>query len=85
MGKFVVRESASQPGCYAITVKLSERCWHGVITPGKTITGDRYYKLYNRHKFGDIPSLVEFYHRTAVARDSNKQHVVLVLEGEEDE
>ena len=85
VGRYIVRESASQPGCYAISVSIGERCWHGVITPSTTKDGRTLYKLYAKHKFESIPDLVAYYHEQPVARTESGQSVVLVDEEEDDE
>eukprot|EP00049_Salpingoeca_infusionum_P018753 m.358624 g.358624 ORF g.358624 m.358624 type:complete len:693 (+) comp18212_c0_seq1:107-2185(+) len=84
-GRFLVRESSTQPGCYAITVWLGDKVWHGVISPGSNILGERIYKLYAKNKFKSIPELVQHYHTRPIARSSAGANVVLVGEDEEDD
>lgn len=51
VGTFFVRESASQPGCYAITMQRDGSPWHGLITPSITADGNTLYKLFIKQKF----------------------------------
>ena len=51
VGTFFVRESASQPGCYAITMQRDSSPWHGLITPSVTADGNTLYKLFIKQKF----------------------------------
>ena len=53
-GAFCVRESASQPGCYALSVSVSpqaDKLWTGLITP----TGSQ-FRLFVKQKFDHIPA-----------------------------
>jgi hypothetical protein len=85
VGRYIVRESASQPGCYAISVWIGDKAWHGVITPSTTKNGRTLYKLYAKNKFESIPDLVAYYHDSPIARNDAGQAVVLVDEDEDDE
>lgn len=78
VGRFVVRESASQPGCYALSVSLGEKTWHGVITPSVTIDGKTLYKLYAKHKFETLPLLVDFYRKNPLAWIDGGRPVMLM-------
>ena len=51
VGTFFVRESASQPGCYAITMQRDAAPWHGLITPSVNAEGNTLYKLFVKQKF----------------------------------
>jgi classical protein kinase C beta type len=51
VGTFFVRESASQPGCYAITMQRDTAPWHGLITPSVNAEGNTLYKLFVKQKF----------------------------------
>ncbi|EDQ84600.1 uncharacterized protein MONBRDRAFT_39232 [Monosiga brevicollis MX1] len=83
-GTFIVRESR-QPNCYAVSVSLGSRVWHGVITPSTTATGDKLYKLYVKNKFSDIPELVNYYHEQPIALNPNGQPIVLTSGADDDE
>ena len=85
VGRFIVRESQSQPGCYAISVWIGERMWHGVITPSTTQTGQVLYKLYVKNKFPSIVELVEHYKHHPVALNTKGHPVVLVVQQSDDE
>eukprot|EP00730_Choanoeca_flexa_P019310 TRINITY_DN9427_c0_g1_i1.p1 TRINITY_DN9427_c0_g1~~TRINITY_DN9427_c0_g1_i1.p1 ORF type:complete len:715 (+),score=256.70 TRINITY_DN9427_c0_g1_i1:73-2217(+) len=84
-GTFIVRESKSQPGCYAISVWLGDKMWHGVISPSTTATGQVLYKLYVKSKFPSIPDLVDNYHGHPIALNKRGQPIVLLGDGEDDE
>lgn len=85
VGRFIVRESASQPGCYALSVWMGNKAWHGVITPSVTLAGKTLYKLYAKNKFDSVQELVDFYHAAPVARGDGGQAIVLVDANEDDE
>ena len=84
-GTFIVRESASQPGCYAISVWLGDKMWHGVITPSTTMDGKVLFKLYVKSKFPSIADLVNNYHSNPIAINQRGQPIVLIGEGDDDE
>ena len=76
-GAFCVRESASQPGCYALSVSVSpqaDKLWTGLITP----TGSQ-FRLFVKQKFDHIPALIEYYRTSpCVTIDKGKRQVMLV-------
>ena len=81
-GSFCVRESATQPGCYALSVSVSARAskpWTGLITPTYDGKGKRRYRLFVKQKFDTIPMLVAYYHNKAcVTIDRGSREVKLV-------
>lgn len=85
VGRFVVRESASQPGCYAISVSMGDSVWHGVITPSVTADGNTLYKVFNKNKFESVEDLVEFYHSEPLVTTDDGQAVVLLDTDADDE
>merc|ERR1711937_282367 len=76
-GAFCVRESASQPGCYALSVSVSpqaDKLWTGLLTP----TGSQ-FRLFVKQKFDDIPELIEYYRTSpCVTIDKGKRQVMLL-------
>jgi len=76
-GAFCVRESASQPGCYALSVSVSpqaDKLWTGLITP----TGSQ-FRLFVKQKFDTIPELIDYYRTSpCVTIDKGKRQVMLV-------
>lgn len=78
-GTFFVRESASQPGCYAITMSRdSSTSWNGLVTPSVTAQGTTLYKLFVKHKFDSLPELIDYYCEHPVATDSKGRKLKLV-------
>lgn len=81
-GKFCVRESASQPGCYALSVSVSpkaDKLWTGLITPTDDGRGGTRYRLFVKQKFDSIFELITYYHSSpCVTIDKGKREVVLV-------
>lgn len=48
-GAFVVRESGSQPGCFALHLSLGDgKCYHGLITLVHRVDGTLLYKVTQR-------------------------------------
>eukprot|EP00041_Stephanoeca_diplocostata_P023403 m.574780 g.574780 ORF g.574780 m.574780 type:complete len:780 (-) comp22283_c0_seq2:640-2979(-) len=80
-GAFCVRDSASQPGCYALSVSVSpkaEKLWTGLITPTDDGHGGLKYRLFVKQKFDSVAELIAFYHSNAcVTIDRGKREVVL--------
>lgn len=80
-GAFCVRDSASQPGCYALSVSVSpkaDKLWTGLITPTDDGRGGVKYRLFVKQKFDTVADLIEFYHANAcVTIDKGKREVVL--------
>ena len=80
-GAFCVRDSASQPGCYALSVSVSpkaDKLWTGLITPTDDGRGGVKYRLFVKQKFDTVADLIEFYHSNAcVTIDKGKREVVL--------
>eukprot|EP00730_Choanoeca_flexa_P015844 TRINITY_DN7369_c0_g1_i2.p1 TRINITY_DN7369_c0_g1~~TRINITY_DN7369_c0_g1_i2.p1 ORF type:complete len:719 (+),score=205.10 TRINITY_DN7369_c0_g1_i2:158-2314(+) len=75
VGTFYVRESSSQPGCYAIAmVSENNKIWNGLVTP--SVTGDNrvLYKLFVKQKFESLPELVTYYtkHPVTTGPSGNK-------------
>jgi serine/threonine protein kinase len=67
VGTFFVRESSSQPGCYAIAmVSENNKIWNGLVTPSSTADGRTLYKLFVKQKFETLPELVDYYTRHPV-------------------
>eukprot|EP00049_Salpingoeca_infusionum_P028081 m.36101 g.36101 ORF g.36101 m.36101 type:complete len:738 (+) comp9967_c0_seq1:168-2381(+) len=63
VGTFFVRESSSQPGCYAIAmVSEGNKIWNGLVTPSVTGDGSTLYKLFVKQKFRSLPDLIEYYY-----------------------
>ncbi len=81
----MVRESASQPGCYAISVAMGSTVWHGVVTPSVTAEGTTLYKVFNKNKFESVKELVEFYHTEPLITTEEGQAVVLIDVDADDE
>lgn len=77
VGTFFVRESASQPGCYAITMQRDGSAWHGLITPSTTADGNTLYKLFVKQKFNSLPELVDYYCEHPVTTDSQGKKLKL--------
>jgi serine/threonine protein kinase len=81
-GAFCVRESASQPGCFALSVSVSpkaDKLWTGLITPTDDGKGGERYRLFVKQKFDNIPDLIEFYHSSpCVTIDQGRREVNLV-------
>jgi classical protein kinase C beta type len=77
-GTFYVRESFTQPGCYAITMQRNGSPWHGLITPSTTPDGRTLYKLFVKQKFESLPELVDYYTTHAVATDTDGKKMCLV-------
>jgi len=81
-GSFCVRESASQPGCYALSVSVSEKAdklWTGLITPTYDGKGNARYRLFVKQKFDTIPMLIDYYHDSpCVTIDRGSREVKLV-------
>lgn len=81
-GAFCVRESASQPGCYALSVSVSakaDKLWTGLITPTDDGRGGQRYRLFVKQKFDSVPELIDFYHSSpCVTIDKGKREVMLV-------
>eukprot|EP00055_Hartaetosiga_balthica_P010819 m.47413 g.47413 ORF g.47413 m.47413 type:complete len:656 (+) comp7329_c2_seq1:105-2072(+) len=85
VGKFIVRESKSKPGCYAITVALEDgKFWNGVVSPGTKLDGSKYFKVYPSNKFDSIPELVNFYINNPISAKGGRP-IVLVGEDDDDE
>ncbi len=80
-GTFYVRESASQPGCYAVAVSLGDSVWHGVISVNNGKNGEIMYKLYTKAKFPSIPELISYYHEHTIAKDKEGNTVKLIPAG----
>lgn len=80
-GAFCVRESASQPGCFALSVSVSpkaDKLWTGLITPTDDGKGGERYRLFVKQKFDNIPDLIDFYHTSpCVTIDQGRREVVL--------
>lgn len=75
VGTFFVRESSSQPGCYAIAmVSEKNKIWNGLVTPSVTNDGRVLYKLFVKQKFESLPELVEYYtqHPVTTGPSGNK-------------
>jgi len=81
-GAFCVRESASQPGCFALSVSVSpkaDKLWTGLITPTDDGKGGERYRLFVKQKFDNIPDLIKFYHTSpCVTIDQGRREVCLV-------
>lgn len=81
-GAFCVRESASQPGCYALSVSVSpkaDKLWTGLITPTDDGRGGQRYRLFVKQKFDSVADLIAFYHSSpCVTIDKGKREVMLV-------
>jgi len=81
-GAFCVRESASQPGCYALSVSVSpkaDKLWTGLITPTDDGKGGTRYRLFVKQKFSSIADLIKYYHTSpCVTIDKGKREVMLV-------
>lgn len=81
-GAFCVRESASQPGCFPISISVSPRAdklWTGLIKPTDDGKGGLRYRLFVKQKFDNIPDLIEFYHTSpCVTIDQGRRGVCLV-------
>merc|ERR1719201_1881114 len=75
VGTFFVRESSTQPGCYAIAmVSEGNKIWNGLITPSVTDDGRTLYKLFVKQKFNSLPELIEYYysHPVTTAQSGRK-------------
>eukprot|EP00729_Bicosta_minor_P003730 gene3730-1502_t len=81
-GAFCVRESASQPGCFALSVSVSpkaDKLWTGLITPTDDGRGGERYRLFVKQKFDNIPDLIKFYHTSpCVTINQGRREVCLV-------
>lgn len=80
-GAFCVRDSASQPGCYALSVSVSpkaDKLWTGLITPTDDGRGGVKFRLFVKQKFDTVADLIDYYHQNAcVTIDKGKREVVL--------
>jgi len=80
-GAFCVRDSASQPGCYALSVSVSpkaDKLWTGLITPTDDGRGGVKYRLFVKQKFASVAELIAYYHKNAcVTIDKGKREVKL--------
>eukprot|EP00037_Helgoeca_nana_P032154 m.412471 g.412471 ORF g.412471 m.412471 type:complete len:770 (-) comp28856_c0_seq1:175-2484(-) len=80
-GAFCVRDSASQPGCYALSVSVSpkaDKLWTGLITPTDNGRGGVKYRLFVKQKFDSVIELITYYHKNpCVTIDKGKREVTL--------
>eukprot|EP00056_Hartaetosiga_gracilis_P004814 m.78310 g.78310 ORF g.78310 m.78310 type:complete len:734 (-) comp11950_c0_seq1:216-2417(-) len=78
VGTFFVRESSTQPGCYAIAmVSEKKKIWNGLITPSHTKNGNTLYKLFVKQKFESLPDLIEYYYSHTVLTTSSSKKITL--------
>lgn len=73
----MLRESGSRPGCYVLSVSVTDKVWHGIIYITTTAAGDKLYKLHQRNKFDDLPALVKHYHTNIVGLDKKGERFKL--------
>eukprot|EP00051_Salpingoeca_urceolata_P027652 m.482577 g.482577 ORF g.482577 m.482577 type:complete len:731 (-) comp22588_c0_seq1:650-2842(-) len=78
-GTFFIRESASQPGCYAIAVSMGEKCWNGLITPTTQMDGTTLYKVYVKNKFTSLEELISYYCHHPMFRDPTGAKIKLKM------
>ena len=82
-GSFFVRESSSQPGCYALSVATGGgKRWNGLITPTVDNDGTTKFRLYITHKFNSFSDLVQFYSKNAVTKAEDGREVFLLMPDE---
>lgn len=90
-GAFCVRESASQPGCFSLSVSVSPEMrshgagnlWHGLITPTPSDDGKggTRYRLFVKQKFDNIPDLIHFYHSNPCVTSINGEFSLVDVQG----
>ncbi|EGD82107.1 hypothetical protein PTSG_02786 [Salpingoeca rosetta] len=76
IGDFIIRESQSRPGDYAISVQTGQQIWTGLVvrTPGGFQLGER-----GGVTFDDLAELVAFYSQNRFMNDSNGYPLTLRL------
>jgi classical protein kinase C beta type len=79
-GTFFVRESSSQPGCYALAMEVGgDKPWNGLITPTVDQEGVTRYRLFVAKKFNNLPELITHYSQNVVTADARGRDICLLL------
>lgn len=79
-GTFYVRESSSQPGCYALAMSVgTDKPWNGLITPTVDNAGVTRFRLFVAKKFNSLAELITFYSEHTVSHDASGKDVYLKL------
>ena len=77
-GTFYVRESSSQPGCYALAMSVGgDKPWNGLITPTVDGSGNTRFRLFVAKKFDSLPELITFYMGHPVTTDAGGKEINL--------
>lgn len=79
-GTFFVRESSSQPGCYALAMSIgTDKPWNGLITPTVDNAGVTRYRLFVAKKFNSLPELINYYSEHTVTSGPQAKDIFLKL------
>eukprot|EP00040_Diaphanoeca_grandis_P031524 m.188616 g.188616 ORF g.188616 m.188616 type:complete len:751 (-) comp32350_c0_seq4:1105-3357(-) len=79
LGAFLIRESTTQPGCYALAMQAGgPQPWNGLITPSTSpTTGRLQYQMFAGRKFDTLMKLIEHYSVTPVTKSVSGEPVPL--------
>jgi len=79
LGSFLIRESTTQPGCYALAMQAGlPQPWNGLITPSTSPnTGKLQYQMFAGRKFDTLMKLIEHYSVTPVTKSVSGEPVPL--------
>lgn len=83
-GTFFIRESSSQPGCYAIAVAIGAASpWNGLVKSSTDAHGVKRFMIYDRDRFESVESLVKFYNENPICGSASNPPAPVMLRSQD--